>query len=69
MHWSCIVLIELDDDLIQQAVEIGKHKTAKETVTAALKEYGFHNKQQDIIDIFGSVDFDSEYDYKKMRNQ
>lgn len=31
--------LALDDALILEAVKLGKHKTKKEAVTAALKEY------------------------------
>ncbi len=61
--------LALDDNLIMQAVEIGHHKTKKEAVTAALKEYVFHKKQRDIIDMFGTVEFDPKYDYKKTRRR
>lgn len=57
----------LDDKLIKEAQEAGKHKTKKEAVTAALKEYITHKKQQKIIELFGKIDFDEEYNYKKTR--
>ena len=59
--------LALDDELILQALKAGHHKTKKEAVTAALKEYIAHKKQMEIIDLFGKVDFDKDYDYKKAR--
>jgi hypothetical protein len=41
----------------------------KEAVIAALKEYVAHRKQLRIIDLFGTVDFDPDYDYKKARQK
>jgi hypothetical protein len=59
--------LALDDSLIIQAQKVGHHKTKKEAVTIALKEYIAHKKQQKIIDLFGRIDFNENYDYKKAR--
>jgi Arc/MetJ family transcription regulator len=59
--------LALDDKLIDEARRIGKHKTKKEAVTAALDEYIRWRKQLRILDHFGTIDFDPQYDYKKMR--
>jgi hypothetical protein len=59
--------LALDDNLIEEARRIGDHKTKKEAVTAALDEYIRRRKQLEILDLFGTIDFDPDYDYKKMR--
>jgi hypothetical protein len=59
--------LAIDDRLIDEARRIGNHKTKKEAVTAALDEYIRWRKQLEILDLFGTIDFDPEYDYKKMR--
>jgi hypothetical protein len=59
--------LAIDDKLINEARRIGKHKTKKEAVTAALDEYIRHRRQLRILDYAGKIDFDPEYDYKKMR--
>jgi len=61
--------LALDDKLIFQAQKAGHHKTKKEAVTAALKEYIAHKKQVEIIGLFGKLDFDKTYDYKKARRR
>ena len=61
--------LAIDDKLILEALRLGNHKTKKETVTTALKEYILHIKQREIIDCFGAVDFDERYDYKKGRKR
>ncbi len=61
--------LALDDKLIIQAQKVGLHKTKKAAVTAALKEYIAHKKQQGILDLFGKIDFDKNYDYKKARKR
>jgi hypothetical protein len=59
--------LAIDDRLIDEARRIGNHATKKEAVTAALDEYIRRRKQLEILDLFGTIDFDPTYDYKKMR--
>lgn len=54
--------LDIDDALIEQAQKLGRHKTKKETVNAALAEYVRRRKQQRIISLFGTVEYDSRYD-------
>jgi len=61
--------LALDDELILQAQKIGHHKTKREAVTIALKEYIAHKKQLSIKKLFGTIDFDENYDYKKARTK
>ena len=61
--------LQIDDKLIQTAVKLGKHKTKKDAVTKALVEYIDHLQQQKILSIFGTVDYDPEYDYKQQRRR
>jgi hypothetical protein len=50
--------LAIDDKLIEAARKIGHHKTKKEAVTTALSEYIAHRKRLEILDLFGTVDFD-----------
>jgi len=59
--------LAIDNTLIEEAKRVGGHKTKKEAVTVALDEYIRHKKQLEILDHFGTVDFDPSYDYKKIR--
>ena len=61
--------LALDDKLILIAKKVGHHKTKREAVTTALKEYIAHKKQLVIKKIFGTIDFDTDYDYKKARKR
>jgi Arc/MetJ family transcription regulator len=61
--------LALDDKLIIQAQKVGHHKTKKEAVMVALKEYIAHKKQLKILKVFGTIDFDQNYDYKKARKR
>jgi len=59
--------LAIDDRLIEEARELGQHKTKKEAVTAALDEYIRHRKQLEILKLVGTIDYDENYDYKKAR--
>jgi Arc/MetJ family transcription regulator len=61
--------LALDDNLIIQAQKIGHHHTKKETVMIALKEYIAYKKQQKILDLFGRINFEKRYNYKKVRTR
>ena len=61
--------LALDDRLIEQARRVGKHKTKKEAVNAALDEYVRKHKQMRILQAFGTVTFDPAYDYKAERQR
>lgn len=59
--------LQIDDKLITKAVKLGGHRTKKAAVSQALIEYIQHLEQQKILSLFGSVEFDQEYNYKKQR--
>ena len=61
--------LALDDALIEEARRVGKHKTKKEAVTAALDEYVRRRKQVRVLEAFGSFEFDPGYDYKAERRK
>jgi len=59
--------LAIDDHLIAEAQKLGHHRTKKETVTAALDEYIRRRKQQAILSVFHSIEYDKNYDYKRER--
>ena len=61
--------LQIDDNLIVKAVKLGRHKTKKAAVSQALIDYIHHLEQEKILTMFGTVEYDSEYDYKKQRNR
>ena len=61
--------LQLDDKLIEKAVKLGGHKTKKDAVSKALVEYVQNLEQEKILSMFGTIDYDPEYDYKKQRQQ
>lgn len=61
--------LAIDPELLQKALEVSGLKTKKDTVNLALKELINRRKQLEIIDLFGKMDPDPDYDYKKGRSR
>ncbi len=61
--------LALDDGLILEAQAVGRHKTKKEAVTTALREYVARRKQLGVLKLAGKIEFDPAYQYKKARRR
>jgi Arc/MetJ family transcription regulator len=61
--------LALDDRLIDEARALGGHKTKKEAVTTALREYIKRHKQRRILDLVDQIAYDPAYDYKAARRR
>lgn len=61
--------LAIDDALIVEAQTIGGAATKKAAVTEALKEYIQRRRQLQIVSLFGTVEYDAEYDYKRDRTR
>ncbi|CCI54841.1 MAG: type II toxin-antitoxin system VapB family antitoxin [Tetrasphaera jenkinsii] len=61
--------LSIDPDLLDRALAIGGERTKKATVTRALEEFIVRREQARMLELFGSVDWDPEYDYKAERSR
>jgi cell fate (sporulation/competence/biofilm development) regulator YlbF (YheA/YmcA/DUF963 family) len=61
--------LAIDDTLIEAARSLGGQKTKKAVVTQALVEYIQKRQQLQAVQLFGSIDYDADYDYKASRNR
>jgi Arc/MetJ family transcription regulator len=61
--------LAIDDKLIIEAQSIGGKKTKKAAVTEALEEYIQRRKQLQLNSLFGKIEYDPKYDYKKTRTR
>lgn len=59
--------IDIDQDLLKEALELGHCKTKKEAINEALIAYVRAKKQRRILELAGTIDFDPEFDYKSIR--
>jgi hypothetical protein len=61
--------LAIDDWLIEEAKVLGKHRTKKGAVTEALQEYIQRKKQLKILNIFNTIEYEQDYDYKKQSTE
>lgn len=59
--------LAIDDKLIEEALKLGGQKTKKAVVADALTEYVQRHKQLQLLELFHTIDFDPDYDYKQQR--
>lgn len=61
--------LALNDRLVEEAKELGGHRTKRAAVDEALAEYVARRKRRKILEIFGTLDWDPGYDYKEERRR
>lgn len=61
--------LEIDGTLLQEALFLGEHHTEKAVIEEALREYVQRRKQLKILELFGEIEYDQDYDYKQQRQQ
>ncbi len=61
--------LALDDGLIEDAVRAGNHRSKKDAVTAALREYVQAHKRGEILEWVGKVDYYDDYDARRLRDR
>jgi Arc/MetJ family transcription regulator len=59
--------LALDDRLVDEAKALGGHRTKRAAVNAALTEYVSRRKCRKILEVFGTLDWAPDYDYKQER--
>jgi Arc/MetJ family transcription regulator len=61
--------LDIDPELLEQALRVSGEKTKKAAVTRALREFIARRRQRQLLDLFGSVDWEPAYDYKRERSR
>ena len=61
--------LAIDDKLLEEARQVGKHATKKAVVNEALTEYIQRRKQAEIVELFHTIDYAADYDYKARRKE
>ena len=59
--------IDINDSLLNEAFKHTDIKTKKELIHLALKEFIDNHNMKNLLDLKGKINFDDDYDYKKMR--
>ena len=61
--------LAIDDKLLDQAKAIGGYRTKRETVNEALREFIQRRQRVELVKLFGKIEYDSRYDYKRERRR
>ena len=61
--------LAIDPELLNRALEVGGERTKKATVNQALREFIARRGQERLLELFGKLDWDHEYDYKRERTR
>ena len=61
--------LQIDSGLLERALKIGGHRTKRETVNEALAEYVQYREQLKILNLFGTLDMDSEEEMRAQRKR
>jgi Arc/MetJ family transcription regulator len=59
--------LQLDDQLVSEALTLSGKRSKREAVNEALEEYVRRRKQQKILEFFGKMDATAGWDYKQER--
>ncbi|MCP2014179.1 Arc/MetJ family transcription regulator [Deinococcus sp. HSC-46F16] len=61
--------LQIDPELLERALKVGGHRTKRETVNEALAEYIRHREQRKVLELFGTIDMDSEEEMRAQRKR
>lgn len=61
--------LNIDDKLLREAQRLGRKRTKRETVNEALEEYIRRRRQRRLLELFGKLEWDPEFDYKRERSR
>ena len=61
--------LAIDPDLLDRAVAVSGERTKTAAVKRALEEFIARRQQGKIVDLFGNLDWDLQYDYKATRSR
>lgn len=61
--------LSIDPELIDRALEVSGEKTKKAAVTKALQEFIARRRQKRLRELFGTLEWDENYNYKAERER
>ena len=61
--------LALDPKLLDRALKVSGEKTKKAAVTRALEEFVARHSQKKLLDLMGSLEWDTGCDYKAERSR
>ncbi len=64
-----VTQFNINDTLLQEALALDDQITVDALVETALREYIQRRKRLKVLELFGTIDYDPDYDYKQQRQQ
>jgi Arc/MetJ family transcription regulator len=61
--------LAIDPELLDKALLVSGEKTKKAAVTKALQEFIARREQKKLLELFGKLEWDPDFDYKKERSR
>ncbi len=61
--------LNINEALLQEALALDDQATAEALVETALREYIQRRQRLKVLDLFGTIDYDQDYNYKQQRQQ
>lgn len=61
--------LSIDPELLERALALSGERTKKAAVTLALQEFIARREQKGMIDLFGTLEWDDDFDYKAQRSR
>ena len=59
--------LSIESELLEKALVVSGEKTKEAAVTKALKEFIARREQQNLLDLFGRLEWNPDFDYKAER--
>ena len=61
--------LSIDPKLIDEALKVSGERTKRAAVTKALEEFIARRRQKRVLELFGKLEWDLNYDYKSERSR
>ena len=61
--------LSIDPKLLERTLELSGERTKKAAVSKALREFIARREQKQLIELFGKLDWNTDYDYKVERSR
>lgn len=61
--------LDINPSLLQRALEVSGERTKTAVVTRALEEYVARREQRRLLELFGALEWDRQFDHKVERSR
>ena len=61
--------LSIDPDLLEKALQVSGEKTKKAAVTKALTEFIARREKKRLLDLFGALEWNPDFDFKSERSR